>query len=343
MTRLPFPRIFLMKMLLQGVVFGMLVMQPVQSSAQLGGRAGAYSRMGFGARGMGMGNALTAVTTGEAVGYYNPAALPFAQYRNISASFGILTLDRRLNFLSFTQPLGPASSQNETAATSAARPRAGIAIGIINGGVTTIDGRDRDGEPTGLLQTAENQATLSFGTSLKSSLAVGITIKYLYHHLYTSVNSSTFGFDLGVLYPVSERLTLGAMARDLSSKYTWDTKAIYTEAATTTTDRFPRLYTVGAAYQLPDTLGTVAVDVEFSDQSTVVVKMGAEVIVMPELVLRAGIDRIDVKRRGNGVRPTFGLSARQDFDTWTPALNYAFVIEPFASSAMHIISISVIF
>lgn len=332
-----------MNILLQGVMLGMLVMHPVHSSAQLGGRAGAYSRMGFGARGMGMGNALTAVTTGDAVGYYNPATLPFAQYRNISASFGILAMDRRLNFLNFMQPLGPTPSQNENAGTSAAKPRAGIAIGIINGGVTKIDGRDRDGEPTGLLQTSENQAMLSFGTSLKNSLAIGITIKYLYHHLYTDVNSSTFGFDLGVLYPISERLTLGATARDFSSKYSWDTKAIYTEAAATSTDRFPRLYTVGAAYQLPDTIGTVAVDVEFSDQSTVVVKMGAEVIVIPELVLRAGIDRIDVKTRGNGVRPTFGFSARRDFDTWTPALNYAFVIEPFASSAMHMISISVIF
>jgi len=73
--------------------------------AQIGGTAGAYSRMGFGARGMAMGNALTAVTSGDAISYYNPATIPLAEYRNASASFGILSFDRRLNFLGFTQPL----------------------------------------------------------------------------------------------------------------------------------------------------------------------------------------------------------------------------------------------
>jgi len=55
------------------------------------------------------------------------------------------------------------------------------------------------------------------------------------------------------------------------------------------------------------------------------------------------MDRIDLKEKGTGVRPSFGFSARKDFDSWTPALNYAFVVEPFTSSGMHMISISVLF
>lgn len=322
-----------------GAIVVVIIVGSITSAiAQIGGKAGAYSRMGFGARGLGMGNALTAVTTGDAVGYYNPATLPFAEYRTISASFGILSLDRRLNFLSFVQPLGQG---NDTVTN---RPRAGLAVGIINSGVTGIDGRDSDGEPTGLLQTSENQAFLSFGTSLKNRLALGVTIKYLYHHLYTSVNSSTFGFDLGLLYPISDHLTIGATARDFSSKYSWDTKGVYGEQrAATTTDKFPRLYTIGAAYRLPDTLGVAAVDMELSDQSTLQLKVGVEIAVLPEITVRAGLDRIDLKEKGMGVRPSFGFSARRDFDAWTPALNYAFVVEPFTSSGMHMISISVRF
>ena len=34
---------------------------------------GAFSRFGFGARGMGMGNAMSSVTEGNIVSYYNPA------------------------------------------------------------------------------------------------------------------------------------------------------------------------------------------------------------------------------------------------------------------------------
>ena len=310
--------------------------------AQLGGTAGAYSRLGFGARGMGMGNALTAVTSGDAVGYYNPAALPFAQYRNVSASFGILSLDRRLNFLSFTQPLG-GNYTVDTLTETKRRNRAGISAGIINSGVGNIDGRDSDGEPTGILKTSENQVFLGFGTQLQNGLAIGLNVKYLYHHLYTDVNSSTFGIDFGMMFPVSSYLTLGATARDIISKYSWNTASIYGQNGTQIDDKFPQLYTLGAAYLLPESLGFAAVDVQFSNQSTTTLRFGVEVPLIPELMLRAGIDRIDIKEKGNGVSPSFGFTARKSFDELTPAINYAFILEPFASSGMHMISLSMIF
>lgn len=312
------------------------------SFAQLGGTAGAYSRLGFGARGMGMGNALTAVTGGDAIGYYNPAALPFAEYRHAAASFGILAFDRRLNFLSYTQPLG-----HEPAVDASTEKRqfnkAGLSIGIINSGITDIDGRDSDGEPTGPLQTSENQVLLSFGTQLRNGLAIGISVKYLYHHLYTDVNSSTFGIDIGTLLPIGERVTVGATVRDIVSKYSWNTNTIYGQNGTQIDDKFPRLYTFGGAYKLPDSLGVAAIDLEFSSRSTFVLRAGVEVPVLPEVAVRAGIDRVDIKEKGNGVRPSFGFSARKNFDKWTPAVNYAFILEPFATSGMHMISLSVIF
>ncbi|MEO8166784.1 MAG: hypothetical protein ABI623_00965 [bacterium] len=298
------------------------------SFAQIGGMAGSYSRMGFGARGMGMGNALTAVTGGDAVAYYNPASLPFAQYRNISASFGVLSLDRKLNFLSYAQPL---------------KGGAGISAGIINSGVSNIDGRDGDGEPTGALKTSENQVFLGFGTQMKNGLAIGLSVKYLYHHLYTDVNSSTFGVDFGALLPVSNSLTLGFVARDLISKYSWNTNTVYGQNGTQIDDKFPRLYSIGAAYMLPDSFALAAVDLELSNQSILMLKVGVEIPLIPEITVRAGMDRIDLKEKGNGVRPAFGFTARKSFDDLTPAINYAYVVEPFTSSGMHMISLSVIF
>lgn len=316
-----------------------LFLIPEVAGAQIGGGAGAYSRMGFGARGMAMGNALTAVTTGDAVGYYNPAALPLAEYRNITASFGILSLDRRLNFLSYVQPLGGNAAENPNRGIN----KAGLTIGIINSGVSGIDGRDSDGQPTGMLKTSENQAFLGFGTQLRNGLAIGVTIKFLYYHLYTDVNSTTFGFDVGALMPVSERLTVGFAARDINAKYSWDTQSIYGQQGTTTTDKFPQLYALGASYKLPDSSGLVAADVEFSNRSTVHVKVGVEVPVIPELTLRAGLDRIDFKNKGYGVRPGFGFTARRSFEGLHPALTYAFIVEPFTSSGMHMISLSMMF
>lgn len=298
------------------------------TSAQLGGTAGAFSRMGFGARGIGMGNAQTAVTTGDLVGYYNPALLSWSEYRQASASFGILSLDRRLNFLSYSQPL---------------RPNAGISAGIINAGVSNIDGRDADGEPTGPLKTSENEVFLSFSNRFKSGFSLGLTLKFLYYQLYTDVTSSTVGIDVGLLVPVGDVLTIGATARDLNSKYRWDTATLYGQEGSSKTWDFPQLYTVGAAYKLPDSLGVMAVDLEVTNKQTITARFGVEIPLIPEMSVRGGMDRIDLKEKGNGVKPTVGFSARTSINSWTPAINYAFVVEPFSPTPTHIVSLSVVF
>ncbi|MGE5681305.1 MAG: hypothetical protein ACM34K_10550, partial [Bacillota bacterium] len=64
---------------------------------------GSFSRMGFGARGMGMGNSVSAVTDGNLVSYYNPALSVFQEKNSVNASYSFLSLDRKLNFLSFTR------------------------------------------------------------------------------------------------------------------------------------------------------------------------------------------------------------------------------------------------
>ena len=296
------------------------------ASAQLGGTAGSFSRMGFGARGIGMGNAMIAVTTGDLVGYYNPAVVPHSQGRTVSAAFSLLTLDRRLNFLSYSQ---------------AVRPSAGISAGIINSGVSEIDGRDADGTPTGMLHTSENQFFLTFANRFQSRLSLGVTLKLLYHHLYTDVSTTTVGIDFGGLFQVSDALTVGATVKDVNSEYKWDSSDLYGQSGNTTEDKFPLLYAAGASYLLPESLGTVSADIEFSDRSTVVARVGAELRIIPEVSVRAGIDRIDLKEAGAGVKPSFGFTIRRAVDSIVPALHYAFVLEPFTSSGFHVIALSV--
>jgi len=193
-----------------GAVLLLLALTAAPSPAQLGGAPGAFTRMGFGARGIGMGNAMTAVTGEELVGIYNPAVLPFGTGRTITASFSILTLDRKLNFLSYSQPV---------------RPSAGISAGLINSGVSEIDGRDADGNPTGMLHTSENLFFLSFANRFQSRLSLGITLKLLYHHLYTDVSTTTVGIDFGGVFQVTEELRVGATVRDINAEYKWNLDA----------------------------------------------------------------------------------------------------------------------
>ncbi|MGB5289477.1 MAG: hypothetical protein WBN42_13405, partial [Ignavibacteriaceae bacterium] len=67
---------------------------------ELAVKPGAFSRIGFGARGIGMGNAVSSITEGELVSYYNPAITPFQENNSFQAGYSFLSLDRSLNFLS---------------------------------------------------------------------------------------------------------------------------------------------------------------------------------------------------------------------------------------------------
>lgn len=306
----------------------MCIFTSIIASGQMGGKPGSFSRVGFGARGMGMGNAMTAVLSGDIAGYYNPAAVPWATTRSGSASFGILSLDRNLNFLQYAQPL---------------KPLAGISVGLINAGVHNIDGRDADGEATGPLRISENQVQLGFGVRFTREFSAGLNFKLYYFQLYTDIASTTIGIDLGALYVLDPTLTLGLTVRDINSKYKWDTSDLYGTQGSSTTDAFPLLYAIGAAWQIPDSLALLAADVEFSNASTMTLRVGIEVPIFPELTVRGGVDRIDLKVKGAGIRPALGFTIRKDLGGWTPAVNYAFILEPFSPSGIHMISLGVIF
>ncbi len=284
--------------------------------------------MGFGARGIAMGNSMSAVDEGELSGYYNPALLPFSENRGGSVSAGILSLDRSMNFLNFSTSLPP---------------QAGLGVGILNTGVSNIDGRDNDGIPTGPMKTSENMAFLGFGLRFPAGFSLGINLKLLYAHLYSDITSATVGVDLGFFYRVTDQIRVAGTVKDISSKYKWDTSSLYGQEGKSSEDKFPRLYTIGVAYILPEDLGIVSSEIEASNQQTLYLRAGAEYHIIHELALRAGIDRVDLKEKGNGIRPALGFMLQRDFASWTPAIQYTYVFEPFTDSGIHFVSVSAIF
>jgi hypothetical protein len=281
--------------------------------------------MGFGARGMGMGNALTAVTSPEPTSYYNPALPSFATQRFATATYGFLSLDRRVGFLNFTQSI---------------HPTAGLSAGIIYAGIHNIDGRDSDGEHTEDYSTSEYQFFLAFSNKFADRLSIGVAAKLYYSNLFQDATATTVGVDVGVLYRVTESLTVGAVIQDIDAKYRWDTSSLYGRSGTVTTDQFPLLTRAGVAYFLPNGLGTVAMDIERNNQGTTLVRAGAEVTVVEYLTVRGGVDRMQTTENDNGVKPSLGFTIHRGFDGLSPSLSYAYVFEPFSTSGMNIISVS---
>ena len=178
-------------------------------TSKISSDAGAFSRMGFGARGMGMGNAVSSVTEGNVVSYYNPALSVFQEGNFFQASYSFLSFDRTLNFINFTRKF-----QFKSSDTSSRKfiPVAGLSAGIINAGVSKIDGRDNQGIKTGDLSTSENQFFLSFANRFSKKLAIGIAAKFYYYRLYDKITSGGFGLDIGLLYMLCRIFVASSLA-----------------------------------------------------------------------------------------------------------------------------------
>jgi hypothetical protein len=294
------------------------------SYAQLGGLPGSFTRMGFGSRGIAMGNAMTAVTTGDIVGYYNPAVSPFQDEHLINLSYSFLSFDRTLNFVSYTKNF-KIPNQPEGGA--------GVTFSWINEGVSNIDGRDADGFKIGDYSVSENQFLFAPAIRVSEKVSLGVGFKFYYSKLFTSVTSTSLGFDAGAIYIVNDKINVGFAARDIASKYQWNTNDIYGQNGTQTTDRFPTLYDFGVSYLLPKNFGLAAIGYEASNQRSNIIRMGAEVTPVKNFSFRAGFDRFDFNSNdkfGNA-EVMFGLGYQKAFLTFIVGIDYSFVMEPYSN------------
>lgn len=302
-------------------------------------KPGAFSRMGFGARGIGMGNAMSSVTTGNLVSYYNPALAPFQRNNSIQTSYSFLSLDRSLNFISFTRKFDFYSSL-DTAANRQPRGTAGISSGLINSGVSAIDGRDNNGIKTEELSTSENQFFLSVSNRFSRKLSIGIAVKFYYYKLYEEVTSNGFGLDIGALYKLNDNWNISLMLSDLNSKYQWDTSPVYDQSGLSTTDEFPLLKKIGVSYFNPELKILTALEFENSNAGTNIIRAGIEYNIYEGLFLRGGIDQFNLSNIDAAFKPSIGFSYSKAFDSWIIGIDYAFMIEQYSSSDRHIIGVN---
>jgi len=315
----------------------MAIAQPQFS--EMGTRVGAFSRMGFGARGIGMGNAMSAVITGELVSYYNPAVTVFQENNSVHAGYSFLSIDRNLNFLSFTRRFD-FYSKKDTSANRKPRNSAGISLGVINAGVDNIDGRDNNGLPTGDLSTSENQFYIALANRFSQKLSIGITAKFYYYKLYKDINASSLGFDIGAIYRVNNEFTVSVAVVDINSKYKWDTSPVYDQDGVISEDKFPDLRKVGVSYFNKDIGLLAALEFENSSAETNILRAGVEYNIYEGLFLRGGIDQFNLSNTDWLAKPSLGFSFYKSFGSFILGFDYAFMIEQYSSADRHIIGLT---
>ena len=333
--------------LLRVLVLGVVLCAPATATGQA---VGAFTRIGFGARGIGLGNALVADRSGHTSAFYNPALAPFTHGQHLEVATAFMRFDRQLQHLQFGSPL----------------ERAGIAAGLIHAGVSSIDGRDSNGFHTTDLSTDEFAFFLGFGLRLTERVSAGINLQLFRSDLFDGLSPATsIGLDLGVTAAVTEELTLGLVFDDLLAKYDWDTSGVVGSGGGSSTDRFPVRIRAGAAYELAggrarvlaeiesrvsrldyrvvsvEVIGDVplaSVDERIVDLQTTQLRVGAEYEFHPSLIVRAGLDRVDFGELSE-VRPGAGFTLEQDIGSLRAGFEYVFQLEPYAVGTFHMLAI----
>jgi len=322
------------------------------ANAQVGSYAGAFARLGFGTRGLSMGNAMVSDAFGEVVGYYNPSLSVFQEQGIVNLGYTFMSFDRKLNFVSFAKQFK----------LSQGKQTAGLSISWLNAGVSNIDGRDNDGRPLGMLSTYENQFLLGMGFMLSPQVAAGVGFKLYLAKLYEEVSTTGAAFDLGITYLANKNLSFGLAVRDIAAKYKWETSKVYGSVnGTVTENKFPTIVDVGASYNLPKNLGIFALGVgtyinpkfsttdEFgavtkSDQKyNFTIRFGGEININEYVKVRAGIDRMDLNSDdffGN-IKPGAGIGVSKSFSkSVTLGVDYSFQLEPYSQKPMQNIGIA---
>jgi len=285
--------------------------------------AGSYLRMGLGARAISLGNAGVAENPGGFSMFYNPAALGFLEERAFSLSYDFRSLDRHVMFAGLSVKVPPG---------------AGFAIGWVKSGTGELNSYNSIGEETGGIDQAAHAFYFSFGRKFFSRLSVGISIKLLRESITDGTaefdyKSEGVGADFGVHYQLHNDLILGAVLRDVGSKFKANTDKIF-ERGGTTIDRFPRIILLGTRYQTPYPWLRVFYDFEMSNKKHYDSHLGLEAIHGRNLGLRIGL---------NGTNFVAGSGMDFKLYKFTAHLDYAFVPSIVDEGSSHVFSWQIFF
>jgi hypothetical protein len=293
--------------------------------------AGAFLRMGLGARANAMGNAFTAVAEGPVAAYYNPAGIPFLEKREIMLSYRFLSLDRNFNYIGFATGVRPKVEEGSKELAL----NGGLALSWIHAGVDNIDGRDFAGNHYQDFSNSEHAFALSFGVMpIKNMLAIGLTGKVLYNRFpdmgdkNATISNAGLGVDLGILFKPLPILSLGLTIKNINAKYSWKTDKLW-EKDIDKIDRFPSTLRGGIALRYPYPWLLIAADIEKNNQQDMKYYIGTEALFQDKFAARAGLNDGSLTIGGGYLFQLFSRPVQ---------IQYAFVTKKYDAASEHIFS-----
>jgi hypothetical protein len=216
----------------------LLVARPSLLFSQAGQSGFAFLKLGLSARGVAMGDAMSAAATGAAATDYNPAGLLRAPGESNDVEIMFMhkewIQDTRMEFLGAAVPLDDDNALG-----------AGIATTTVSG----IEVRLRPGPADGTFTARELAAGLSFARRITPEVRLGVTAKFLYQKIYVD-DASGFALDAGGVWQTPlENLTVGGMVANLGTMS--NLKDVKTS--------LPALLRIGPAYRFSFNEGSMGV------------------------------------------------------------------------------------
>ena len=197
----------------------------VSSSAQEGlGSAGAFMRLGIGARAGSLGDAYVAAASGPEAIYWNAAAMAVDPAVQFALTQRRYSFDRNFSFAGVTLPVG-------------GRSAVGLGwTGFRTGGLEARTGNTA--APDNLFSNEENALAATMGYRLSSWLYAGVTTKFISQKLF---DRSATGVAAGTsfLFKPLSHFSFGFALQDLFTSFKWQANAA---------ERLPSTLMLGTAW-----------------------------------------------------------------------------------------------
>jgi len=291
------------------LIFAFLVLIAGSSLAEVRLTAD-ITRLGVGARPLGMGKMFTGLADDISAMYLNPAGLAQLKTPQILSMSG-----KFVNSVNYLTLAAVSPTRFGTVGIGYAGAGIGFSTPVLQlTEIATGEYRVIPSTTEAVSYDYDNYAiALTYGTSvLRPDLSVGATLKLFTETISGASKGSSSGYDLdlGLMFKPNPNLTLGVLGKsilpyDLGGKIKWDTGL---------EEAIPASVNLGASYKMKNI--TVGADYEFRPKQTDVPgywHAGIEWWLTEIFALRAGVDQ-DVVGKGSGddlavtSNPTAGLS-----------------------------------
>ncbi|MBN2602281.1 MAG: PorV/PorQ family protein [Candidatus Marinimicrobia bacterium] len=234
---------------------------------QSGGYAGSYLSLNNSTRAFGMGGVAIACTEDASAIFVNPGMIGMLYDGHFNATLAKMGYDRNYYDMAFSYPLNSWGS---------------IGLAWAQLSVDNIEGRDQDGYVTQNFSDLQSALMLGYSKMIGDNFSLGLTGKYLYHSL-AGYSAKGVSIDIGSSIYIGDRITLGAVFRNLNSSLKWNTSSKLKET-------IPTQIGVGISYfdlfNVPNLL--VATDLHVQGGDFLGYQAGVEYIIRDMVLFRGG-------------------------------------------------------